>query len=147
MKNRRTMFLLLCTPLISAPVPGFSQAESENASRGSMVQAAITDMAAQDNNELPQLMKDDVKIKQGKTMYTVTQRIPARGQAAGLQCTIWSFGGSQRKKAPCSASKSGQKNRTPKLRHLTTAGFPVFKTTTKTNKSWTPPICPTRRDL
>lgn len=43
-----------------------------------MVHVVITDMAVQDNNELPQLMKDDVKVKQGKTMYTVTQLTPSQ---------------------------------------------------------------------
>jgi hypothetical protein len=53
-----------------------------------MVHVVITDMAVQDNNELPPLIKEDVKVKQGKTMYRVTQLIPARDQAAGLQLMI-----------------------------------------------------------
>jgi hypothetical protein len=86
--NYTTMPLLLGTLLMSMSVPGHSQAQSDNAPRGAMVHVVITDMAVQDNNELPPLMKDDVKINQGKTMYTVTQLIPARDQAAGLQLMI-----------------------------------------------------------
>ena len=88
MNNYTKMPLLLGTLLISVSVPGYSQAQSDTAPRGAMVHVVITDMAVQDNNELPQLMKDDVKVKQGKTMYTVTQLIPARDQAAGLQLMI-----------------------------------------------------------
>ena len=88
MNNHTKMPLLLGTLLISVSVPGYSQAQSDNGPRGAMVNVVITDMAVQDNNELPQLMKDDVKVKQGKTMYTVTQLIPARDQAAGLQLMI-----------------------------------------------------------
>jgi hypothetical protein len=88
MKNCTTMPLLLVTLLISVSVPEYSQARSDDAPRGAMVHVVITDMAVQDNNELPSLMKDDVNIKQGKTMYTVTQLIPARDQAAGLQLMI-----------------------------------------------------------
>lgn len=53
-----------------------------------MVHVVITDMADNDSSDLPPLLKDDVKVKQGKTMYTVTQLIPARDQAAGLQLMI-----------------------------------------------------------
>ncbi len=88
MNNYTAMPLLLGTLLTSVSVPGYSQAQSDNAPRGPRVHVVITDMAVQDNNELPQLMKDDVKVKQGKTMYTVTQLIPARDQAAGLQLMI-----------------------------------------------------------
>jgi hypothetical protein len=88
MKNCTTMPLLLGTLLISASSPGYSQTQSDDAPRGAMVHVVITDMAVQSNNELPTLMKDDVKVKQGKTMYTVTQLIPARDQAAGLQLMI-----------------------------------------------------------
>jgi hypothetical protein len=78
------MPLLLGTLLVSVSVPGYSQAQSDNAPRGAMVHVVITDMAVQDNNELPQLMKDDVKVKQGKTMYTGTQLIPARTRLPGF---------------------------------------------------------------
>ena len=88
MNNYTKMPLLLGTLLISVSVPGYSQAQPDSAPRGAMVHVVITDMAVQDDNELPRLMKDDVKVKQGKTMYTVTQLIPARDQAAGLQLMI-----------------------------------------------------------
>jgi hypothetical protein len=87
--NRRMIFLVLGALLISSPGLKSSQAQqSDNRPGGSMVHVVITDMAVQDNNELPPLMKDDVRVKQGKTMYTVTQLIPARDQAAGLQLMI-----------------------------------------------------------
>jgi hypothetical protein len=85
MNNQTKMPLLLGTLLVSMSVPEYSQAQSDNAPRSALVHVVITDMAVQDNNELPQLMKDDVKVKQGKTMYTVTQLIPARDQAAAFR--------------------------------------------------------------
>jgi hypothetical protein len=88
MKNSRTMALLLGTLLISASLPRHSQAQSNNAPSGAMVHVVITDMAMQDNSELPPLLKDDIKVSQGKTNYTVTQFIPARDQNAGLQLMI-----------------------------------------------------------
>lgn len=53
-----------------------------------MVHVVITDMADRPEEDLPPLLKDDVKVKQGKTNYTVTQLIPARDQNAGLQLMI-----------------------------------------------------------
>ena len=88
MKNDRMMPLLLGTLLISVFVPGHLQAQSNNAPSGAMVHVVITDMALQDNNDLPPLLKDDIKVSQGKTNYTVTQFIPARDQNAGLQLMI-----------------------------------------------------------
>ena len=87
MMNSRMTIRLLAALLISAPGPGFSQAQSDRP-RGSMVHVVITDMADNDNTDLPPLLKDDVKVKQGKNMYTVTQLIPARDQTAGLQLMI-----------------------------------------------------------
>jgi hypothetical protein len=87
--NRRMIFLFLGALLISSPGLRSSQAQqSGNRPSGSMVHVVITDMAVQDNNELPPLLKDDVRVKQGKTNYTVTQFIPARDQNAGLQLMI-----------------------------------------------------------
>lgn len=88
MKNSRAMALLLGTLLISVSVPGYSHAQSNNAPSGAMVHVVVTDMAQQDKNELPPLLKDDVKVSQGKTNYTITQFIPARDQNAGLQLMI-----------------------------------------------------------
>lgn len=88
MKDHRTTALLLGTLLISVSALEYSQAQSDNAPRGAMVHVVITDMAVQDNSELPPLMKDDVRVKQGKTNYTVMQFIPARDQNAGLQLMI-----------------------------------------------------------
>ena len=88
MKNYRTIFLLVGTLLISAATTGFSQRQTENRPSGAMVHVVITNMADRQDEELPPLMKDDVNVKQGKNMYTVTQLIPARDQNAGLQLMI-----------------------------------------------------------
>jgi hypothetical protein len=87
MTNSRIMVQLLAALLISAPSLGFSQPQTDRP-RGSQVHVVITNMPDNDNSELPSLVKDDVKVKQGKTMYTVTQLIPARDQSAGLQLMI-----------------------------------------------------------
>jgi hypothetical protein len=87
--NRRMMFLSLGALLISSPGLRSSQAQqSGDRPSGSMVHVVITDMAEQENTDPPLLMKDDVKVKQGKNMYTVTQLIPARDQNAGIQLMI-----------------------------------------------------------
>jgi hypothetical protein len=87
MTNSKMMMHLLAALLVSAPSLGFSQPQTDRP-RGSQVHVVITNMADNDNSELPSLVKDDIKVKQGKTMYTVTQLIPARDQAAGLQLMI-----------------------------------------------------------
>jgi len=87
--NRRMSFLFLGALLISSPGSRSSPAQqSDNRPSGSMVHVVITDMAEQENTDPPLLMKDDVKVKQGKTMYTVTQLIASRDQSAGLQLMI-----------------------------------------------------------
>ena len=87
--NRRIIFLFLGALLISSPGLRSSQAQqSDNRPSGSMVHVVITDMAEQENTDPPPLMKDDVKVKQGKNIYTVTQLIPARDQNAAIQLMI-----------------------------------------------------------
>jgi hypothetical protein len=87
MMNSKMTIQLLGALLVFVPSLAFSQAQSDRP-RGSMVHVVITDMADNDNSDLPPLLKDDVKVKQGKNMYTVTQLIPARDQNAGLQLMI-----------------------------------------------------------
>jgi len=87
--NRRMIFLFLGALLVSSPGLRSSQAQqSSDRPSGSMVHVVITDMAEKENTDPPLLMKDDVKVKQGKNMYTVTQLIPARDQNAGIQLMI-----------------------------------------------------------
>ena len=76
MNNYATMPLLLGTLLISVSIPGYSQAQPDNAPRGAMVHVVITDMAVQDNNELPQLMKDDVKVNKAKPCTPLHNSFP-----------------------------------------------------------------------
>jgi hypothetical protein len=62
MNDYTTRRLLLAALLMSVSVPGYSQAQPDNAPRGAMVHVVITDMAVEENNELPQLTKDDVNV-------------------------------------------------------------------------------------
>ena len=52
------------------------------------VHVVITDAALREDNELPPLQKEDVKVKQGKTFLPVAQLIPAQGENAALQLMI-----------------------------------------------------------
>jgi len=52
------------------------------------VHLVITDTALRDDQELPPLQKEDVKVKQGKAFLKVTQVIPARGENDALQLMI-----------------------------------------------------------
>jgi hypothetical protein len=87
MSNRTTIQLITAVFLVSAPSLSFSQKETDRP-KGSMVHVVITDMADNDNSDLPPLLKDDVKVKQGKNMYTVTQLVPARDRSAAVQLMI-----------------------------------------------------------
>jgi hypothetical protein len=61
----------------------------EKAAPGAVqVHVVITAEAQREDSELPALRQDDVKVKQGKTFFQVTQLIPARGEAATLQLFI-----------------------------------------------------------
>jgi hypothetical protein len=61
----------------------------EKAAPGAVqVHVVITAEAQREDNDLPALRQDDVKVKQGKTFLQVTQLIPARGDAVALQLFI-----------------------------------------------------------
>ena len=52
------------------------------------VHVVITDEAVREDQELPPLQLEDVKVKQGKNPLKVTQLIPATGENAALQLMI-----------------------------------------------------------
>jgi len=52
------------------------------------VHMVITDAALRIDKKLPPLQREDVKVKQGKTLLKVTQLIPAQGSNAALQLMI-----------------------------------------------------------
>jgi hypothetical protein len=89
MKRRNGIITLLGTICVLAPGFRYSQAQPEtDRPRGTQVHVVITDMAVKDDAELPGLSKEDISVKQGKNMLTVTQLLPARDQAASLQLMI-----------------------------------------------------------
>jgi len=89
MKRPNGMITLLGTLCLLAPAFKYSQAQPEtDRPRGTQVHVVITDMAVQDDAELPRLSKEDISVKQGKNTLTVTQLLPARDQAASLQLMV-----------------------------------------------------------
>ena len=89
MKRSNGMITLLGTLCLLAPAFRYSQAQPEtDRPRGTQVHVVITDMAVQDDAELPRLSKEDISVKQGKNTLTVTQLLPARDQAASLQLMV-----------------------------------------------------------
>jgi hypothetical protein len=84
-KQLRGILIVFCL-LISNLGSSFPQ---EKAAPGAVqVHVVITAEAQREDNELPALRQDDVKVKQGKTFLQVTQLIPARGDAVALQLFI-----------------------------------------------------------
>ena len=88
MKNCKSMLTLvgtMCVLLLS----GQSARSQEKGSSGTVqVHMVITDLALQNDKELPRLQREDVKVKQGKSFLQVTQLIPAQGDSAALQLMI-----------------------------------------------------------
>ena len=88
MKNCKVLLALssaICALLLGA-IPASAQ---QKGSQGTVqVHLVITDMALQDEKELPRLQREDVKVKQGKNFRQVTQLIPAQGDNATLQLMI-----------------------------------------------------------
>lgn len=87
MKNCKSVLTLvstMCVLLLSGP-----NARSQQGSSGAVqVHMVITDLALQNDKELPRLQREDVKVKQGKSFLQVTQLIPAQGDNAALQLMI-----------------------------------------------------------
>lgn len=88
MKRPNVMMTLLGTFCLLSPPLRNAQAQPQTDQRGAQVHVVITDTAQRDDAELPPLSKEDISVKQGKTMLTVTQLIPARDQNAAMQLMI-----------------------------------------------------------
>ena len=65
-----------------------AHSQQKPASSTVQVHVVITDEAVREDNELPPLQLEDVKVKQGKNSLKVTQLIPAKGENAALQLMI-----------------------------------------------------------
>jgi hypothetical protein len=79
---------LLVASCVCAWSVGTAFPQEKEAPRSVQVHVVITAEAQREDNELPALRQDDVKVKQSKTFLQVTQLIPARGDAATLQLFI-----------------------------------------------------------
>lgn len=79
-------------PLVAAGLLFFSwpnaQSQQKPGSKTVQVHLVITDEAVRQDNELPPLQLEDVKVKQGKNLLKVRQLIPATGENAALQLMI-----------------------------------------------------------
>ena len=88
MKERTAVIsLLIAFCILTTATPSAHPQDNVDAA-GVQVHLVITDMALQQDKELPRLQKEDVKVKLGKNAATVTQLIPARDESAALQLMI-----------------------------------------------------------
>jgi hypothetical protein len=87
-KERKAVIPLLIAFCILTPASRSAYSQDQAGAAGVQVHLVITDMALQDEKELPRLQKEDVKVKLGKNAATVTQLIPARDESAALQLMI-----------------------------------------------------------
>lgn len=88
MKERIAVFSLLIAFCILTTATPSAHSQDNAGAGGVQVHLVITDMALQQDKELPRLQKEDVKVKLGKNAATVTQLIPARDESAALQLMI-----------------------------------------------------------
>lgn len=88
MKEHKAVLPLLIAGCILASTTTSAYSQDKASPAGVQVHLVITDMALQEENELPRLQKDDVKVKLGKNAAPVTQLIPARDESAALQLMI-----------------------------------------------------------
>jgi hypothetical protein len=88
MKNCKTATLLLGMFFLLVLTGQNARSQEKATPRTLQVHVVITDAALHEDNELPPLQKEDVKVKQGKTFLPVTQLIPAQGENAPLQLMI-----------------------------------------------------------
>lgn len=80
--TRIVLLLGVCALLVPA-----TQSQEKSAATA-QVHVVITDAALRNDQELPPLQKEDVKVKQGKNVLDVSQLIPAQGENAALQLMI-----------------------------------------------------------
>ena len=80
---KRMMTLIGAICVLTAYTPG--ALSQDKAATTIQVHVVITDAALRNDQELPPLQKDDVKLKQGKNVLEVGQLIPAQGESAALQ--------------------------------------------------------------
>jgi hypothetical protein len=80
-----TLLGTFCALTLVSPIV---HSQEKSAPKTVPVHLVITDAALRDENELPPLRREDVKVKQGKNFLQVTQLIPAQGDNAALQLMI-----------------------------------------------------------
>lgn len=88
MQTKKMIVTLLSTFCVLAISGKAVQAQAKAAASTVQTHLVITDTPLRDDNELPRLRQEDVKVKQGKTFLQVTQLIPARDENAALQLMI-----------------------------------------------------------
>jgi len=89
MTNSRMMILLGATFALALWAPGArSQDKAAGVASTAEVHVVITDAKLRNDQELPPLQKEDVKVKQGKNFLDISQLIPAQGENNALQLMI-----------------------------------------------------------
>jgi hypothetical protein len=68
--------------------PGTGAQEKAAAASTAQVHVVITDAALRSDSEMPPLQKEDLKVKQGKSLLDVSQLIAAQGENDALQLFI-----------------------------------------------------------
>jgi hypothetical protein len=88
MKNYKTVFgLLIALGVLTWATPTIHSQE-ESASSTGQVPLVVTIETVRGDAEVPILQQGDVKVKQGKNFFKVTQLIPAKGDSAALQLFV-----------------------------------------------------------
>jgi len=88
MKHRKQVLVLLVALFLAGYATPSARSQERVGAAAVQVHLVITDMALEDDKELPRFKREDVKVKQGKTPLPVTQLIPAEGENAALQLII-----------------------------------------------------------
>src|SRR5919204_4353012 len=88
MNLSKTILTLLGALSFLTLSPGSALSQGKATAKTVQVHMVITDTALREDNELPRLQQQDVKVKQGKNLLPVTQLIPAQGENAPLQLMI-----------------------------------------------------------
>jgi hypothetical protein len=88
MKNLKMMLAPACTMCALALCAPGARAQEKPAPAMSEVHLVITDAALREDEELPPLQKEDIKVKVGKLTLDPSALIPARGDQGALQLMI-----------------------------------------------------------
>lgn len=86
--NCKRIMVLLSAIFAFAWLGTDANSQEQASASTSQVHVVITDVALRNDQELPPLKKEDLKVKQGKKVLDISQLIPAQGENSALQLMI-----------------------------------------------------------